>query len=80
MTTQGTPRTLDELRAVQGDEAQIRAADAYLARVTEFGRHARSIRDAAILRLVASHGPSEAARRAGVSLSTVKALKRGEAR
>lgn len=71
------PRTLDELRGITGDENQVHAADAYLERVADFQRQARAIRDAAIRRLIAQHGPSEAARRAGVSLSTVKALKRG---
>lgn len=70
---------MDELRAVAGDVEQVQAADAYLARVAVYEQQARAFRDAAILRLIAQHGPSEAARKAGLSLSTIKAIRRGAA-
>lgn len=76
MTNRETPRTLDELQAVEGDEDRALAATAYLNRVAEAQRQARDLRDHAILRLIAHYGPSEAARRAGLSLSTIKAISR----
>lgn len=77
MSTETGPRSMAELRAVKGDEAQVAAADAYLSRVHAFEKQARAFRDEAVRRLVAQHGPSEAARRAGRSLSTIKAIMRG---
>lgn len=69
------PKTIDELRAVRDPEARVKAADAYIHNGTEKLKEARRLRDEAIRALVALHGPSEAARRAGVSLSTVKLIK-----
>ena len=70
-----TARTLDDLRGITDDEALVAAAGAYLDRVRAAQREARALRNAAVARLVLEHGPSEAARRAGLSLTTVKALR-----
>jgi hypothetical protein len=72
-----TPRTLDELRTIQDREERIRAASAYIEHGEEKLREARRIRDADVWDLAAEVGPAEAARRAGVSLSTVKVIRRG---
>lgn len=70
------PRNLDELRAVTGNEQRVAAADAYLARVHDAQQEARALREEAIRGLITEHGPSKAARLAGVSLTTVKAIRR----
>lgn len=70
-----TPRTLDELRTVRGDEEIVRAADAYITNGRHKLQEALSLRDAAVRRLAEKHGPSEAARRVGKSLSTIKLIR-----
>ena len=73
--TEQVPRTLAELEAVRGDEAIVRAADAYIANGRKRLHDALLLRDAAIRRLAEKHGPAEAARKAGKSLSTIKQIR-----
>lgn len=70
------PRTLDELRAIKDPAARVRAADQYIAMGEEKVREARRIRDNDLRALAEKHGPAQAARLSGRSLSTVK-LARG---
>lgn len=70
------PKNLEELKAITGDQEQIDAATAYLEKVEKARKDALHVRDQAIRRLTAAHGPSEAARRANLSLSTIKAITR----
>jgi DNA invertase Pin-like site-specific DNA recombinase len=67
-----TPRNLDEVRAVKNRVARIKAAGTYIEHGTAKIREALKIRDDDIRALIDAYGPSEAARLAGVSLSTVK--------
>lgn len=70
-----TPQTLANVRAVKDVEARIRAATAYIEAGEAKLREARRIRDQDVRALVANVGPAEAARRSGLSLSTVKTIK-----
>jgi DNA invertase Pin-like site-specific DNA recombinase len=74
--------TSDEFAAVRDlplREDRIRAANAYIERVeTDAREHAaevRKFRDDEVRALIQQFGPSEAARRSGLSLSTVKRMK-----
>jgi hypothetical protein len=69
------PRTIDELKAVADPGARITAAALYIENGEAKIREARHIRDTAIRALAEAHGPAEAARLAGVSLSTVKLVR-----
>jgi hypothetical protein len=71
------PRNLEELRAVPDRVDRIQAASEYITNGLAKIAEARAIRDSDIVALADEHGPAEAARMAGVSLSTVKALRRG---
>jgi hypothetical protein len=75
MADQEVPRTLDELRGVRGDEAIVRAADAYIANGKQKLHVALVLRDAAIQRLAEKHGPAATARKVGKSLSTIKQIR-----
>lgn len=70
------PRTLDELRSVRDPLAQALAAKSYIERAEDAARQARRVRDAAIREYLKEHGPTETAKACGVSLATVKALRR----
>lgn len=70
------PRTYEELLAIDDDLARIVATGAYIDAGEEKLRLARQLRDQAILRLIAERGPSETARITGLSLSTIKIVKR----
>ncbi len=69
-------RTLAELRAEKDAVTQAHAARLYVEQRQEDITEALRIRDRAIRALLKTHGASEVARLAGVSLSTVK-LARG---
>ena len=69
------PVTLNEIRAIPDIEARIRAATAYIEHAEQMVADARKVRDDDVRTLIATHGPSEAARRSGLSLSTIKLLK-----
>jgi hypothetical protein len=71
----GVPQTLDQVRAVKDREARIHAATAYIEAGESKIQEARRLRDDDIRWLATRHGPAEAARRSGLSLSTVKAIK-----
>ncbi len=72
-----SPWTLDGLRAVKDDEALIAAAHQYLSLGEKKMHEARGLRNAAVRRLVEKHGPAETARRTGIKLATVKAIRGG---
>lgn len=73
--TLSSPANITELRALPSGVERIQAADAYIAARETAIREARTIRDGDVRALVAEHGPAEAARRAGLSLSTVKIIR-----
>lgn len=54
---------------------RIQAAGTYIGQREEAIQEARRIRDDDIRALIKAHGPAEAARRAGLSLSTVKLIR-----
>jgi hypothetical protein len=70
-----TPRNLAELRAITTPEEIVAAATAYIAQRKQAITEALHIRDAAIRVLANQVGPAEAARRTGLSLSYIKAIK-----
>lgn len=70
-----TPQTLADVRAIGDLEARILAASEYIKTGETKIAEARRLRDADVRALAAKHGPAEAARRAKLSLSTVKAIK-----
>jgi len=67
--------TLDELRRITDPEKRIAATTAYIEYAEQKVREARLLRDDDIRALVKKHGPAEAARRSGMSLSTVKMIR-----
>lgn len=67
-----TQLNLHELKAMSPGLARAEAIGEYLAAGEQKLREARRLRDEDLRTLAAAHGPSEAARRSGVSLSTVK--------
>ena len=67
--------TLDELRRMAPGPDRIRAVGEYIANGEKKIAEARSIRDGDIRVLIAEHGPAEAARRSGLSLSTIKQVR-----
>lgn len=69
------PATLDAVRAIRDPVERIAAATAYIERAEAKAAEARRLRDADVRALAAELGPSEAARRAHLSLSTVKLIK-----
>lgn len=69
------PQTLDTVRAIPDIEARIHATTAYIDAGDSQLKEARRMRDGDIRILIREHGPSEAARRSGLSLSTVKTIK-----
>jgi len=68
--------TFARLRAIPAPADRALIVAAYITQQKILIQEARQIRDAAIIKLVAAHGPAEAARLAGVSVSHVKALRR----
>lgn len=71
-----TPKSLEELRKICGPEDRICAAKAYIELLEKTIEEAREIRDAAISSLEKEYGAAEAARRSGMSLATVKTIRR----
>ena len=73
-----TPRTLDELKAVKDPTARALAAKAYLEQGEEKLSQARRVRDLAIQEVLKDRDltAAQVAAACGVSVSTVKALKR----
>jgi len=69
-------RNLDQLREIDNDEQRATAAAEYIAAREKAIGEARQIRDTAIKNMAEKYGSTEAARRAGVSVSTVKAIRR----
>ncbi|MGE4164236.1 MAG: hypothetical protein AB7G23_21140 [Vicinamibacterales bacterium] len=69
------PVTLVEIRAIPNIEARIRAATLYIDHAEQQAADARKVRDDDVRTLIATYGPSEAARRSGLSLSTIKLIK-----
>lgn len=65
-------KTLDQLRQMQPGLARVAAIAAYIEQGEAKMRDARKLRDEDLRLLAAEHGPTKAARQAGVSLSTVK--------
>ncbi len=74
LLTMTTPKTLDELKAITDPLHRAAGAVAYIDRLSRFRADAISIRDHALRETTA--GPTEAARIAGVSISTVKLARR----
>lgn len=73
MTT--TPRTVDQIRAIEDPEARIAAADAYIEVVEAQQKLARALRNDAIRALADKYGPSKAARMVGKSISYINSLR-----
>lgn len=69
-------RNIDQLRQIGDDEQRASAAVEYIAAREKAIAEARQIRDTAIKNMAEKYGATEAARRAGVSVSTVKAIRR----
>jgi hypothetical protein len=67
--------SLDAVKSIRDREARIRAATEYIERAEAKAAEARHIRDTDVRALIEAHGPSEAARRSGLSLSTVRLIK-----
>lgn len=67
-----TARTLQELKSMKPGVPRAEAIAEYIAAGEAKLREARCLRDDDLRTLAAEHGPANAARRAGVSLSTVK--------
>lgn len=72
-----SPANLDALRAVVDPAERAQAALAYVAARQEAIAEARRIRDAAIRELVDDRGVTATAREVGLSVSQVKAVRRG---
>lgn len=70
------PRNLDELRAVPDRVERIHAASAYIEYCESRLAEARRFRDEDIRALAVLEGMAAAGRLAGVSLSTVKQIRR----
>jgi hypothetical protein len=70
-----TPRTFDELRAIEDPEERANAATAYIEAGEQKLTAARKERDKALKAMVKQHGLAETARRTGLSQSTVKIAK-----
>jgi hypothetical protein len=68
-------RTLASLRAVQPDVERIKAAQDFIADREREIKEARRVRNEAVRSMVAEFGPAETARRTGMPLPTVKAIK-----
>ena len=69
---------LDDLSAVRAlplREDRIHALNALIEQVEKDAGEARRLRDDEIRALIRQFGPSEAARRSGLSLSTIKLIK-----
>jgi hypothetical protein len=56
---------------------RIQAINAYIEQREQATKNARKLRDEDVRALVADHGPSQAAQKSGLSLSTVKSISRG---
>lgn len=69
------PRNLEQLRVTHPDLEQVKAADAYIAQREEAIREARAIRDAAVRRLIAKHGPAKTRDLTGYSASTIRLIR-----
>lgn len=67
--------TLEQLRKLRPGPERIRAISEYIALGEEKISDARKLRDEDVRTLIAEHGPAEAARMSGLSLSTVKLIK-----
>lgn len=66
------PLTLDELKQLTDPVEMLRSSEAYLDRLHECESTAHALRRKAYRELAYEHGPSQAARMAGVSLTTIK--------
>lgn len=75
----GEVLNLDAIRSLPLREDRIHAANAYITQVEAQTKAqldaARKLRDDEVRALILQFGPSEAARRAGLSLSTIKLIK-----
>lgn len=69
------PGSLDQVKSIRDREARIRAATEYIDHALAKATEARQVRDADVRALIEKYGPSEAARRSGLSLSTVRLIK-----
>ena len=67
--------TLEQLRKLRPGPERIHAISEYIALGEEKISDARRLRDEDVRALVAEHGPAQAARLSGLSLSTVKLIK-----
>lgn len=69
----GAPVTLDAIRATADPDERCALVARYLDRLAEHDREARDLRDEAIRGLLdQGRGPTEVARRTGVSVNKVK--------
>ena len=71
-----TLHNLGELLAIRDSAARALAAAEYIAASEQAIRGARRIRDAAILEYSKAHSITETAKACGVSVATVKVVKR----
>ena len=72
------PRSLDQLKAIPDPAERARATKAYIEeRVEKARRDAIAIRDEAIRILLKSNGVTATANLCGVSVSTVKLVRKG---
>lgn len=71
----GAVLDLEAIRGLPLREDRIHAATAYIAQIEAQADEARKLRDDEVRALVRQFGPSEAARRSGLSLSTIKLIK-----
>jgi hypothetical protein len=71
-----TPRNLQELRAIREPAARALAAKAYIEQREEAIKDARRIRDEAVLEYSETHSLSETAAACGISIGTVKVIRR----
>jgi hypothetical protein len=69
------PMDLDQVRNLPLREERIRAANAYIEQLETQVDEARHYRDREVRALIRQFGPSEAARRSDLSLSTIKLIK-----
>jgi hypothetical protein len=67
--------TLDELRRMKPGTDRVKAITEYIEQGEAKIADARKLRDADIRALAAEHGPAQAARMSGLSLSTVKLVR-----
>jgi len=66
---------LEQLRRLKPGPERIRAIGEYITQGEQKIAEARRLRDGDVRTLVAEHGPAEAARQSGLSLSSIKLIK-----